>query len=84
MLANKQEISTATELVRRYMQPTAQLCWPLLSERCGAEIWVKHENHSPTGAFKVRGGLIYMDSLKRRAPNTSCLLYTSPSPRDRG
>ena len=71
MLANKEEISAATELVRRYMQPTAQHCWPLLSARCGAEIWVKHENHSPTGAFKVRGGLIYMDSIKRRAPNTS-------------
>ncbi|MBO89247.1 MAG: hypothetical protein CMP14_06965 [Rickettsiales bacterium] len=53
------------------MQPTAQYCWPLLSARCGAEIWVKHENHTPTGAFKVRGGLIYMDSLKRRAPNTT-------------
>ncbi|MEC7575354.1 MAG: threonine dehydratase, partial [Pseudomonadota bacterium] len=38
---------------------------------CGTEVWVKHENHTPTGAFKVRGGLIYMDSLQRRAPNTA-------------
>ena len=69
MLANKEQITAAADLIAHHMQPTAQHCWPLLSARCGTEVWVKHENHTPTGAFKVRGGLIYMDSLQRRAPN---------------
>ncbi|MEC7539200.1 MAG: threonine dehydratase [Pseudomonadota bacterium] len=70
MLANKEQITAAADLIAYHMQPTAQHYWPLLSTRCGTEVWVKHENHTPTGAFKVRGGLIYMDSLQRRAPNT--------------
>jgi threonine dehydratase len=69
MLADKVAISAAAELIAKHMQPTPQICWPLLSARCGAEVWVKHENHTPIGAFKVRGGLIYMDALKRRTPN---------------
>ncbi len=69
MLADKEAISVATELIARHMQSTPQICWPLLSARCGAEVWVKHENHTPIGAFKVRGGLIYMDALKRRTPD---------------
>lgn len=48
------------------MSPTPQYCWPLLCERVGADVWVKHENHAPTGAFKVRGGLVYFDALARR------------------
>ena len=71
MLANKEQITAAADLIAYHMQPTAQHYWPLLSTRCGTEVWVKHENHTPTGAFKVRGGLIYMDSLQRRAPNTA-------------
>ena len=71
MLANKEQITAAADLIAHHMQPTAQHYWPLLSTRCGTEVWVKHENHTPTGAFKVRGGLIYMDSLQRRAPNTA-------------
>ena len=74
MLANKEQITAAADLIAHHMQPTAQHCWPLLSARCGTEVWVKHENHTPTGAFKVRGGLIYMDSLQRRAPNKTALL----------
>ena len=50
------------------MPPTPQLCWPLLSERAGCEIWVKHENHTATGAFKIRGGIVMMDALKRANP----------------
>ena len=46
------------------------MAWPLLSERLGAEVIVKHENHTPIGAFKVRGGLVYLDRLKREAPDT--------------
>src|SRR5690625_1647077 len=44
------------------MSPTAQIAWPLLAERTGCEVWVKHENHTPIGAFKVRGGLIWMEA----------------------
>src|SRR5262245_36832893 len=50
------------------MPPTPQYRWPLLSQRVGTETWVKHENHTPIGAFKVRGGLVYMHELKRQQP----------------
>ena len=49
------------------MPPTAQYAWPLLARRTGCEVWVKHENHTPIGAFKVRGGLVYMDRAEARA-----------------
>jgi threonine dehydratase len=62
------ELEAALALVHGSFPATAQYCWPLLSERAGAEIWVKHENHTPTGAFKIRGGLVYMDRLKRARP----------------
>ena len=58
-------LERAAELVARAMPPTPQYAWPLLSERLGCEVWVKHENHTPTGAFKVRGGLVYLDDLAR-------------------
>ena len=58
-------LEAAAELVHRRITPTAQICWPLLCQRTGCEVWVKHENHTPTGAFKLRGGLVYMDELKR-------------------
>ena len=45
------------------MLPTPALRWPLLCEALGGEVWVKHENHTPTGAFKVRGGIVYIDAL---------------------
>ena len=50
--------------------PTPAHAWPLLSERLGTSVVVKHENHTPTGAFKVRGGLVYLDRLKRERPST--------------
>ena len=50
------------------MPPTPQYCWPLLSSRVGAEVWVKHENHTPLGAFKVRGGVVYMAGLRAARP----------------
>jgi len=59
----------AQDLVYRHMAPTPQLQWPLLGERLGTEVWVKHENQTPTGAFKVRGGLVYLDELARAEPN---------------
>ncbi|WP_338144392.1 threonine dehydratase [Neoroseomonas marina] len=60
-----EELEAAARLVHRTFAATPQLAWPLLSARSGAEVWVKHENHTPTGAFKVRGGLVYMERLKR-------------------
>jgi threonine dehydratase len=48
---------------------TPQIRWPLLCERVGADVWVKHENHSPVGAFKIRGGIIYIDELRKRQPD---------------
>jgi threonine dehydratase len=62
-------LEDAAALVHKSMTPTAQHCWPLLSARAGADVWVKHENHTPLGAFKVRGGLVYVDELKRHEPN---------------
>jgi threonine dehydratase len=53
------------------MPSTPQYRWPLLCERAGAEVWVKHENHTPIGAFKVRGGVTYMDRLKRAEPGVT-------------
>jgi threonine dehydratase len=64
-------LKTAAEQVYQHMSPSPQLQWPLLSNRCGCNIWVKHENHNPTGAFKVRGGLVYMQHLKEVYPTVS-------------
>jgi threonine dehydratase len=63
------DLETAHALIQRHMPPTPQYAWPLLAKRTGCEVWVKHENHTPTGAFKVRGGFVYMDALRRRAPD---------------
>jgi len=62
-------LDAAAVLVHRVVPPTPQYRWPLLSRRVGAEIWVKHENHTPTGAFKVRGGVVYLGDLKRSRPD---------------
>ena len=69
-LPSRADLAAATRLVRTAMPPTAQYCWPLLSRRLGAELWVKHENHTPIGAFKLRGGLVYLDELRRTQPAT--------------
>jgi len=50
------------------MPPTPQCAWPLLGRRAGCEVWVKHENHTATGAFKIRGGIVLIDALKRANP----------------
>jgi len=62
------ELEAAAAIVHRQMSPTPQYAWPLLSRRAGCEVWVKHENHGPTGAFKVRGGITYIDWLRRTDP----------------
>ncbi|MFZ3236581.1 MAG: threonine dehydratase [Stellaceae bacterium] len=64
-------LEAAAVLVHRVLPPTPQYCWPLLSRRVGAELWVKHENHTPIGAFKLRGGLVFLDDLRRREPQIS-------------
>src|SRR5438477_2612902 len=61
-------LDAAAALVHRVLPPTPQYCWPLLSHRLGAELWVKHENHTPIGAFKLRGGLVYLDALRHDRP----------------
>src|SRR5277367_1217949 len=68
------EISRAHEVVLAALRPTPALSWPLLAERLGAEVTVKHENHLPTGAFKVRGGLVYVEALTKREPATRGLI----------
>lgn len=67
-LFSKDELQQAADLVHATMPATPQHCWPLLSKEIGATVWVKHENHSPTGAFKIRGGISYIDWLRRTQP----------------
>jgi len=68
------EIEAASELIYEFMQPTPQYRWPLLCERLGTEVWVKHENQTPTGAFKARTAVVYVDELLKREPNTKGLI----------
>lgn len=58
-------------MVHAVMAPTPQICWPQLCQRLGAEVWVKHENHTQLGAFKIRGGIAYFEELCRRQPGLS-------------
>jgi threonine dehydratase len=62
------ELEDAQRLVHGSFAGTPQYAWPLLAERTGVELWVKHENHTPTGAFKLRGGLVYVERLRRERP----------------
>jgi len=62
------EIEAAKALIRPVIRETPTYRWPLLESSVGCELWMKHENHTPVGAFKIRGGLVYMDELKRREP----------------
>ncbi len=67
----RDELEEARGEIHRVFAGTPQYAWPLLARRSGAEVWVKHENHTPIGAFKVRGGLIHVGRLAREnlAPN---------------
>jgi threonine dehydratase len=67
-LPTLEEMDSAARLIYTFMPPTPQYRWPLLEEFTGTEVWVKHENHTPVGAFKIRGGIVYMDELRRREP----------------
>ncbi len=68
MQFSSEELAWAAGIVGRYVPPTPQYVWPLLADAVGAEVWVKHENHTPTGAFKVRGGLVYAERLRTGRP----------------
>jgi threonine dehydratase len=68
------QIRDAQALVYRHMPPTPQYTWPLINERLsagqrqGTQAWIKHENHTPVGAFKLRGALVYLEWLKLIQP----------------
>jgi threonine dehydratase len=68
-LPSLDELDAAAAIVYDALPATPQYAWPLLARRTGCEVWVKHENHTPTGAFKVRGGLVYLDRLRRERPH---------------
>ncbi|MDE0856293.1 MAG: pyridoxal-phosphate dependent enzyme, partial [Nevskia sp.] len=68
LLPDKAELEAAAAVIYRSVAPTPQYAWPLLAGRLGTEVWVKHENHLPIGAFKLRGALVYFDALRRREP----------------
>jgi threonine dehydratase len=68
------EIEAAAELIYRFMPATPQYSWPLINARAGAEVWVKHENHTPVGAFKIRGGIVYMEWLRRERPEVDTIV----------
>ena len=63
MKVTLENIEAAANIVYSAMTPTPQYCWPLLCDRLGTEVWVKHENHTSVGAFKIRGGLAYFAQL---------------------
>ncbi len=68
------ELDDAARIVGEVFPPTPQYSWPLLRDRCGLDVWVKHENHTPIGAFKVRGGLVFLEGLARRGEMPSGLI----------
>jgi threonine dehydratase len=67
-MSTLRELEAAARVVYGAMSETPQQRWPLLDARCGTAVWVKHENQTPVGAFKVRGGLVYFDHLRRANP----------------
>ena len=73
-LPSVEEVTAAAEAVYKLMKPTAQYCWPLLCERVGTEVWVKHENQTPTGSFKARTAIVYAEELLKREPGTRGLI----------
>ncbi len=70
-LPTLEEIESAAQIVYRAMPPTPQYRWPLLCERTGCSVWVKHENHTPIGSFKLRGALVAVDRLRRAKPHVT-------------
>jgi threonine dehydratase len=71
---SREQLDSAHRIVRAAMPPTPQQRWPLLEKRLGAQVWLKHENHTPVGAFKLRGGLVYFDALREREPGCKAVI----------
>jgi threonine dehydratase len=71
------DLESAAALIYRSMPPTPQYQWPLLNARAGTTVWVKHENHTPAGAFKVRGGLVYVDALCRNGEKPAGMISST-------
>jgi threonine dehydratase len=74
MQITSDDLERAAVIVGRWVPATPQYVWPLLAAEMGTEVWVKHENHTPTGAFKVRGGLVYAERLRRERPSVKGLV----------
>jgi threonine dehydratase len=62
------DLERAAEVVHQLLPETPQIRWPLLCQRVETDVWVKQENHTPTGAFKIRGALFYISELRRKHP----------------
>jgi threonine dehydratase len=65
------ELKAAAAIVHQAIPPTPQIRWPLVCARAGAEVWIKHENHTRVGAFKMRGGVVYLENLRRTEPDVA-------------
>ncbi len=74
MLFSMDELNEASSIVYENLIPTPQIHWPLLSARAGAKVWIKHENHTPIGSFKVRGGCVYLKHFKEQNPEAKGLI----------
>lgn len=73
-MVSRSDLEAAADIVYRSMAPTPQYAWPLLGEELGMEVWVKHENHTPIGAFKVRGGLFHVHNVTNDNPNVTGII----------
>src|SRR5260370_8173117 len=77
-LPTADQICRASQAIYEAMPATPQYAWPLLSERAGAEVWVKHENHTPLGAFKIRSALNYFHRLRESGAPPRCAVPPPP------
>ncbi len=78
------DLQRAADLVHAHLPATPQIAWPLLRQRTGAEVWVKHENHLPTGAFKVRGGVVFAERRFSEGADTEQAFAAEPDAAYRG
>ncbi len=75
LLSSLREVRDAAAQIYRHMPPTSQIRWPQIERRAGMdELWIKHENHHPVGAFKLRGGFVYMDALRHAQPQVDTVI----------
>ena len=70
------QLDDAAKLVHEFVPPTPQHRWPLIDEALGTEAWLKHENHTSLGAFKIRGGIVYLHRLMEREPPSALVTAT--------